>query len=118
MHIAIAGYGSIGRFLGETFSAQHDVTPYDPPLGLGCTADLRDADFVFVCVPTPTRPNGMSDTSAVEEVVRLSNPRIAIVCASTVPVGTTDRLIAITGRDVVYVPEYAGEAPQHPFRQA
>jgi UDPglucose 6-dehydrogenase len=92
------------------------VTAYDPPLGLGCVDDLRDADFVFVCVPTPTLADGSTDLSAVEEVMRLSQPRVAVVCASTLPVGATDRLIAETGQDVVYVPEYAGESPAHPFR--
>src|SRR5688572_26143198 len=117
MQITIAGFGSIGRYLAERFGAVHTVRPYDPPLGLGSDDCLRDADYVFVCVPTPTLADGTTDLSAVEHVVRLALPRRAVVCQSTLPVGATDRLIAINGRDVVYVPEYAGESPDHPLRQ-
>src|SRR4051794_9101123 len=106
MHITIAGYGSIGRYVEERFGAANEVVLYDPPLGLGNDAALRDADFVFVCVPTPTLADGATDLSAVESVVGLARPRQAVVCLSTLPVGATDRLIATTGRDVVYVPEY------------
>jgi UDPglucose 6-dehydrogenase len=116
MHIAIAGFGSIGRYLEDVFAPTHTLTPYDPPLGLGCDADLTDADYVFVCVPTPTLADGTTDLSAVQDVVLKSRPRVAVACQSTLPVGATDRLIALTGRDVVYVPEYAGESRAHPFR--
>src|SRR3954465_8199961 len=107
MQITIAGYGSIGHYLEEVFARKHTIKKYDPPLGLGCPEDLVEADFVFICVPTPTLPEGTSDLDAVEEVVALAKPRHAIVCQSTLPVGTTDRLIAAHGRHVVYVPEYA-----------
>ncbi len=115
MKITIAGYGSIGHYVADLF---RDLEPalYDPPLGLGTVEDLRDTDFVIVCVPTPPLPSGACDTSIVEEVVRLADPRVAIVCHSTVAVGTTERLIAGTGKPIVFVPEYAGEADDHPLR--
>ncbi len=94
------------------------IAVYDPPLGLGTHNDLVDTDFVFICVPTSPRDDGSCDTSIVEEVVRLANPRIAIVCESTVSLGTTERLIRETGKPLVFVPEYAGEEPGHPFRDA
>ena len=115
MKITIAGYGSVGSYVAGLFS-DLDPTLYDPPLGLGTAHDLRDADFVIVCVPTPSLPSGACDTSIVEEVVRLADPRAAIVCHSTVAIGTTERLIAETGKPIVFVPEYAGEADAHPLR--
>ena len=115
MKITIAGCGSVGRYVAALFSDLHP-TLYDPPLGLGTAHDLRDADFVIVCVPTPSLPSGACDTSIVEEVVRLADPRAAIVCHSTVAIGTTERLIAETGKPIVFVPEYAGEADAHPLR--
>lgn len=116
MRIAIAGYGSIGSYLASVFGSEHEVVPYDPPLGLGSPADLVDTDFMFVCVPTPPRDDGSADVRIVEEVVSLAQPRVAIVCESTVPVGTTRRLIDETGKPLVFVPEYAGESAAHPFR--
>ena len=118
MRITIAGYGSIGRYVESVFGARHEITPYDPPLGLGTHGDLVDTDFVFICVPTPPHEDGSCDTSAVEEVVRLASPRVAIVCESTVALGTTERLIRETGKPLVFVPEYAGESATHPFRDA
>jgi UDPglucose 6-dehydrogenase len=116
MKITIAGYGTTGQYVEGVFGACHEVTVYDPPKRLGDAADLRDADYVFVCVPTPSLPGGACDTSLVEAVVRLAEPRIAIVCESTVAIGTTQRLIDATGKSIVFVPEYAGESPSHPYR--
>ena len=109
------GYGSVGSYVAGPFS-DFEPTLYDPPLGLGTVADLRDADFVIVCVPTPQLPSGPCDTSIVEEVVGLADPRVAIVCHSTIAIGTTERLIAETSKPLVFVPGYAGEADDHPLR--
>jgi len=118
MRITIAGYGSIGHYVESVFSRRHEIGLYDPPLGLGSRADLVDTDFVLICVPTQPREDGSCDTSIVEDVVRLADPRVAVVCESTVAVGTTERLIRSTGKPLVFVPEYAGEEASHPFREA
>ena len=115
MKVTIAGYGSVGSYVAGLF-ADIEPTLYDPPLGLGSVDDLRDTDFVIVCVPTPQLPSGACDTSIVEEVVGLADPRVAIVCHSTVAIGTTERLIAETGKPLVFMPEYAGEKNDHPLR--
>ena len=115
MKVTIAGYGSVGSYVAGLFS-NLELAIYDPPLGFGAVEDLRDTDFVIICVPTPQLPSGACDTSIVEEVVGLSNPNVAIVCHSTVAIGTTERLIAETGKPIVFVPEYAGESNDHPLR--
>ena len=109
------GYGSVGSYVAGPFS-DFEPTLYDPPLGLGTVADLHDADFVIVCVPAPQLPSGACDTSIVEEVVGVADPRVAIVCHSTIAIGTTERLIAETTKPLVFVPEYAGAADDHPLR--
>ncbi|HEX2285297.1 MAG TPA: UDP-glucose/GDP-mannose dehydrogenase family protein [Mycobacterium sp.] len=59
-------------------------------------ADLADRDVVFVCVPTPSRPDGSADLAAVDDAVdRLASvlrPNSVLAVKSTVPVGTTRRL--------------------------
>ncbi len=117
MRITIAGYGVVGRYLESVFAPAHEVVLYDPPQGLGRDEDLADCDFVIVAVPTPERPDGAADTSMVEAVVAKAAPRTAIVIESTVPVGTTDRLVRETGKPIVFVPEYAGETEGHPYRE-
>ena len=117
MRITIAGFGNIGHFVYQVFSRISDVTIYDPPKGLGSKSDLVDTDFVFICVPTAALPNGACDTSIVEEGVSLAFPRQAIICHSTVAVGTTERLINAHSKPLVFVPEYAGESTNHLYRQ-
>ena len=115
--ITIAGYGMVGRYVEEVFGRIHQVAVYDPPLGLGSPHDLRDTDFVFLCVPTPSGAGGECDTSIVEQLVAVAEPHRAIVCHSTVSIGTTERLIRECGKPLVFVPEYAGESPHHPYRR-
>ena len=117
MRITIAGYGSIGQYVGEVFGRCHDIVVYDPPKGLGRAEDLRDTDFVFICVPTPSLSDGRCETGTVEEVVAASQPRYGIVCHSTVSIGTTQRLIDTYRKPLVFVPEYAGESADHPYRR-
>jgi UDPglucose 6-dehydrogenase len=53
---------------------------------------LSDVDFAFVCVPTPTGPDGAADLSAVEAVLReAAEFACLVVMKSTVPVGTGGR---------------------------
>ena len=117
MRITIAGYGPVGHYLERVFAPSHEVVLYDPPRGIGGDGDLADCDFAILAVPTPPGPHGAADTSVVEDVVAKASPRLAIVCESTVPVGTTERLIAETGKAMVFVPEYAGETEGHPYRE-
>ncbi len=115
--IVIAGYGTIGQYAEEVFRPYYEAAIYDPPLGLGSASDLNDADFVVLCVPTPSLSRGECDTSIVEELVAQATPRQAIICHSTLSVGTTERLISAYGKPLVYVPEYAGESADHPYRR-
>jgi len=64
------------------------------------TTDYADgcagAEVVFICIGTPTGPDGSADTSAVEKGARAAVEAITgpalLVIKSTVPVGTNDRL--------------------------
>src|SRR4051812_41519786 len=77
---------------------------------------LADRDVVFVCVPTPSAPDGSADLSAVESVVdRLGEvlaPGAVVAFKSTVPVGTTRRLgkaLQPKGVHAVSAPEFLRE---------
>jgi len=54
------------------------------------------AEFVFVCVQTPPKPDGSPDMSFVEEAARqvgpVLSPRTVVVNKSTMPVGSTERV--------------------------
>lgn len=110
--VAIIGYGALGKALGELFP---QTETYDEPQKLGRREAVNGCEFAMVCVPTPMLPDGSCDTSIVEDVVGWLEADI-IVIRSTVPPGTTERLIAKTNKRLVFQPEYGpGETPGHPF---
>ena len=80
----------------------------------------RDTEVIFICVGTPTRPDGSSDTSAVEQVARdiaealtggLPSERPLVVIKSTVPVGTTES-VADTIRAATDAPCSVADNPE------
>ena len=60
------------------------------------------ADFVFLCVPTPTGPDGGTDLSFLEaaatEIGQSLRPQTVVVNKSTAPAGTTQFLTRVLGR--------------------
>jgi len=69
--------------------------------------DLKGSDFIFLCVPTPMKPNGSCDISivkaAVKDLTRVGIRKNKIVVRSTVPVGTCEKL------KVNFMPEFLTE---------
>ena len=111
MKIGIVGGGFVGSATALLECPSIEVIIYDldpsrckPP---GATfEDLRDRDFVFVCVPTPTYASGECNTRIVEScIANLKSAGIRnIVLRSTVPPGTSEKL------DVMFMPEFLTEA--------
>ena len=121
MRIGVVGHGVVGSSVERLFSRDRhfQVMIYDKFQVPNDNLDRKDAvntcDLVFICVPTPIGKDGMScDVSSVEECVSWITSPICI--RSTIPPGTVDRLIATTGKSVVFSPEYIGEQPGHPWR--
>jgi UDPglucose 6-dehydrogenase len=88
----------------ERLSFQHDLA----------TA-AAGADFVIICVGTPSRPDGSADMSALHEALEsvagvLRGPG-TIVIRSTVPCGTTDQIASNVPpfHSVLYAPEFLRE---------
>ena len=118
LKIGIVGYGKVGKYLDRLFkSAPINTFIYDKFIEIpGVTstqASVNECDVVFIAVPTPSKPDGGCDTSAVEEVVAWVDRPMCI--KSTVAPGTTDSLIATTGKRIVFSPEYVGETPYHRY---
>lgn len=83
---------------------------------LGAPAAVTDAEFVFLCLPTPQGEDGSADMSYVEAVATEIGPLLPaesiVINKSTVPVGSNRRVAQLLGRDDVYVvsnPEFLRE---------
>ncbi|HYZ66269.1 MAG TPA: UDP-glucose/GDP-mannose dehydrogenase family protein [Mycobacterium sp.] len=79
-------------------------------------AALADRDVVFICVPTPSLPDGSADLAAVdaaiEDLMSVLRPGAVVAIKSTVPVGTTRRIVQRlqrTGIRAVSNPEFLRE---------
>jgi UDPglucose 6-dehydrogenase len=77
---------------------------------------VEDAEFVFLCVPTPQGLNGRADMTIIESVATEIGPHLAsesiVVNKSTVPVGSTHIVERALGREDVRVvsnPEFLRE---------
>ena len=108
MKVKIYGRGWVGKAMNQLFI---NASVDDP--GLGYESNV-DADFAFICVPTPCIDEGKLDISIVEDVVSKSKDRLLIM-RSTVNPGTCDYLTKKYQKHIVMQPEYLGETPNHPM---
>jgi len=80
--IAIIGYGPVGRAQHLVFD-DINVSIHDPAAGYN--ADWQDADFVFLCVPTPEADSGRCDTSVLEHYLTMPVNTVWIIRSTCPP---------------------------------
>jgi UDPglucose 6-dehydrogenase len=120
--VGIVGLGVVGGTVQRAFAdADVPTQGYDPLLGIGAIEDLSSCPAVFLCVPTPSAPDGSHDVSvvfsSVGEIERRLADETVIAVKSTVPPGTCDRLAAMYPRlEFASVPEFlVATAPMETF---
>jgi UDPglucose 6-dehydrogenase len=107
--IGVVGMGTVGRSVSRMFESHAEIVEYDTTASDDYPrAAMSRCDFVAICVDTPMAPDGSCDTSNVEEAVAAA-PVDRILIKSTISPGTTDRLVASTGKEICFSPEYIGE---------
>lgn len=130
--VAIIGYGYVGKAVEKYFADHYSIVVYDPPyikdndlegiiekhdnqriLFTTDTDQVNSCELAIVCVPTPDNEDGSVDLSYIEATFEWLNTPL-ILLKSTVPPGTTDRLIkgelgGPAGRAISFSPEYIGE---------
>lgn len=96
--VGIIGLGMVGdpirRWFEEVkgYVRGKDLFCFDVDKRKGYKDDVNKADIIFVSVPTPTPPDGSSDTSIVRKAVKTVKDGKTIVIKSTVPPGTVETL--------------------------
>lgn len=91
--IGVIGLGMVGGAVRKYFEekSSYDLFLYDKYKKIGSMEEVNKADFIYICVPTPTNKEGC-DISIVNEVVSQINPGKVVILKSTILPGTTDRL--------------------------
>ncbi|HEV8590566.1 MAG TPA: hypothetical protein VGQ55_00575 [Pyrinomonadaceae bacterium] len=91
--IGFIGQGWIGKNYADSFEDRgFTVIRYSNERSFSANKEaIKDCDFVFIAVPTPTTPKGLDD-SIVREVLSIVGTGKTAVIKSTVPLGAIRRL--------------------------
>lgn len=104
--IGIVGLGVLGgAALNYYTKNKYEVVTYD--IAKPCTGkeSFKDADIIFICIPTPYK-NGKCDLSALWYTLKWLPKDKIIVIRSTIPPGTTDKFAKKYTGDVLFNPEF------------
>lgn len=103
----IAGVGLVGSALKNWFEKQDcELYLYDKYKKIGSIEELNKADFIYLCVSTPTTKEGC-DTSALDDVIsQLEGEKVVIIKSTVIP-GTTDRIqLKYPQHTLLFSPEF------------
>ncbi|MDO8460441.1 MAG: hypothetical protein Q7S74_04990 [Nanoarchaeota archaeon] len=124
MKIGIIGMGFVGGTTAQVLSKAHEILPYDRYKNPYTTQQhieelVKNAEVVFICVPTPMKPSGEIDYSPMHHSLRLlkevadkvkRNPAdLLITIRSTAVSGTTDSFAKEYPFKFAFNPEFLRE---------
>lgn len=110
--IGFIGQGFIGKNYADDFERRgYETVRYALEEPYRANKDkIKDCDYVFIAVPTPTTPSGFSAHIVIEAIGLVGKGKTAIVKSTIVP-GTTKKFQEqFPDRTVVYSPEFLSEA--------
>lgn len=113
--IGILGYGFVGKAVANAFKLYTDVKVYDPKYSINTKEEtIKEANFIFVCVPTPMAQNNDIDLSIIDEAMsdtnKYSQKDCITVIKSTVIPGSVDRYSKMYPKlKIVFNPEFLTE---------
>ena len=124
MNIGIMGVGVVGGATAEVFGEKHEIFKYDKFKKDYNSKDnlknlVSNSEVVFLCVPTPMKPTGEMDYSAIHDSIKMlekeveeqqiESKNILIVVRSTAVSGTTDSLAEKHSFRFAFNPEFLTE---------
>jgi len=90
--VGFIGQGFIGKNMADDFvSRGFNVIRYDNEKYIVSKELIKTCDFVFIAVPTPSKPKGFDD-SILWEVIKLVGDGKTAIIKSTIKIGTTERM--------------------------
>jgi UDPglucose 6-dehydrogenase len=118
MKLGIMGVGFVGGATAEVLGEKHELILYDKYKEEynKFSEELIEAEVVFICVPTPMKPSGEIDYSAIHDSIRLlekitrpKEQKPLVVIRSTAVSGTTEELNAKYPFNFAFNPEFLKE---------
>jgi UDP-glucose 6-dehydrogenase len=106
-NFGILGYGYVGRATHVGLLNNQPINVHDIILGT-TLANLKDSEYVFVCIPTSTYQDIINLKNEVQHLV-IQNPNVKIIIRSTLPIGTCNAIEKELGIDLIYIPEFLRE---------
>lgn len=107
MNVLIVGYGVVGHNL------EKDLIKLKPDIVDKFKSNVTTKkeglvyDIAFICVDTPFNENGDCDITEVKNAINENDAEVYVIKSTILP-NTTERLIADTGKNVIFSPEYYG----------
>ncbi len=117
MEIGIIGMGFVGGTTAKVLEKVHKILPYDKYKEPYTNSDiLKNAEVVFICVPTPMKPSGEIDYSPIHDSLKTLTDitsdiekKPLVIIRSTAVSGTTDNLEEKYSFNFVFNPEFLRE---------
>lgn len=106
MQFGILGYGYVGKATHTGLLHNSDTIIHDTLLRTERTL-LREADTVFVCLPTETQKQIDILINELQLIQKL-NSDMQFVIRSTLPLGACERIQNLVGT-IIYIPEFLRE---------
>lgn len=107
MKIIIAGYGFVGKAVGQTLQTKHEIVIVDPKYTTDQIKDHPDADGLIICVNTPTTEDGVCDIRNISDILDSVPIFMPVLIKSTViPNVLTDLEDLYKDHSIVYSPEF------------
>ncbi len=100
--------GVVGQCYSKVFPEAIKYDPFIEQYKSTTKDDVNKCDVAIVAVFTAYKDDGTLDTSIVEEVIEWIECPLIIIKSALYP-GTTDKLIAKTGKRIAVSVEYVGE---------
>ncbi len=120
--IGFIGQGFIGKNYADDFERRgYKTVRYSLEEPYRANKEkIKECDFVFIAVPTPTTPTGFSDSIVRSAVELVGSGKTAIIKSTIVPGTTLNIQKEYEDRYVIYSPEFLSEATAahdaaHPF---
>lgn len=111
VRIGIVGYGVVGqathKFLNEQGCRVDCIV--DPKFNAQREADLKNCDYIFVCIPTPFTES-FNDSGIYKSLLFLQNYNGVVVFKSTIPLSFYNKIRTLFNcNKIIYMPEFLNE---------